>query len=104
MRLKERELKTAYLRRRIRGRDTLGGSPETFSGERIPFRASLLSDGGELKTAQHGLKSGAAFRLLADRGIAVCPGDGVELDEGFCVVRSVQKWIAHQEILCEARV
>lgn len=103
MRLKERELTEACLRRRVAKSGALGSRPEAFSDEKVFFRASLLPDGGEMKTAVRGLKSGAQIRLLAGKDLAVKPGDGVQIGDAFYIVQSVQKWIAHQEIICGAK-
>ena len=103
MRLKERELTEACLRRRIAKTGALGSRPEAFSDEKVFFRASLLPDGGEMETAVRGLKSGAKIRLLAGKDLDVKAGDGVEMGDVFYIVQSVQKWLAHQEIICEAR-
>ena len=103
MRLKERELIQALLARRIEKTGALGSCPEAFSQEKIPFRASLLPDGGGMQVRQSGLASGAKIRLLTGDDLSVRPGDGVHVGGEFYIVRTVNKWSAHRELLCEAR-
>lgn len=103
MRLKERELIQAYLVKRADRIGALGSRPETFSQERIPFRASLLPEGGDMQVRQSGLKSGTKIRLLTGDDLPVKPGDGVYAGEDFYIARMVNRWSAHLEILCEAR-
>lgn len=103
MRLRERELVQACLVKRIRKPDALGGCPEAFSEERIPFRASLLPENGELQTLQRGLHSGKKIRLLSPSDLDAQAGDGVYVGEDFYIVQSVQRWLAHRELICGAR-
>ena len=103
MRLKERALTEAHLVRRISKSGSLGSRPEAFSEEKIPFRASVLPEGGEMQAKERGLHSGAKIRLLTGDDLGVTPGDGVYVDGDFYVVRAVNKWTAHVEILCGAR-
>jgi len=103
MRLKERELIQAFLVKRVAPSGELGSRPESFSQERMPFRASLLPEGGEMQARQSGLKSGAKIRLLTGDDLPVRPGDGVYAGEDFYIARTVNRWSAHLEILCEAR-
>ena len=103
MRLKERELTQAFLVKRVHENASLGSCPEAFSPEKIPFRASLLPEDGELRVNQYGLKSGAKIRLLAANDLAVKVGDGVYAADGFYIVQTVNRWSAHQEIICGAR-
>ena len=103
MRLKERELIDVQLAKRIAKAGALGSRPEAFSEEKIPFRASLLPESGNLQSTQAGLKSGAKIRLLTGDDLAVKPGDGVWAKGDFYIVETVNRWSAHQEILCGAR-
>lgn len=103
MRLKEREQISAYLTKRIAKSGSLGSRPEAFSEEKIPFRASVLPEGGEMQVKERGLHSGAKIRLLTGDKLGVTPGDGVYVDGDFYVVQAVNKWTAHVEILCGAR-
>ena len=103
MRLKERELIEARLVKRVRREGALGSVPEAFSDAGIPFRASRLGEGGAMESTQRGLKSGEKIRLLTGCGLDVRAGDGVYAGDGFYIVQSVQRWIAHQEMICEAR-
>lgn len=103
MRLKEREQIGAYLIRRMAKSGSLGSRPEAFSEEKIPFRASVLPEGGQMQVRQNGLHTGANIRLLTGDDLCVTPGDGVIVGEDFYIVQTVNKWTAHIEILCGAR-
>ena len=92
MRLKERGLTEAYLVRRIAESGALGSRPEAFSEEKIPFRASILPDGGEMQAKERGLYSGAKIRLLTGDNLCVRPGDGIYVGEDFYIVQAVNKW------------
>ena len=104
MRLRERELAEAHLVRRIREPGVLGSRPEAFSRERMPFRASVLPESGQMQAEAYGLSSGKRLRLLTDAGLEAKACDGVWLQDAFYVILSVRRWTAHQELECEARV
>lgn len=103
MRLKEREMVHAQLVKRVKAAGGMGSRPEAFSDERTPFRASLIEQGGEMETAQHGLNTAKKIRLLAC-GVDAKAGDGVYMGDDFYIVLAVERWTAHVELVCEARM
>lgn len=102
MRLRERELVSAYLRKRSVQSDALGGRPELFCEERTAFRASLLPEGGEMQYKQRGLRTGTRLRLLTGLDLKAEAGDGVWIGEDGYVILRVERWTALLELLCEA--
>lgn len=103
MRLKERSLTEIHIAPRVHTAGALGGQSEQFSATRTAVRASVLPDGGSMPQKEKGLLNRERLRLLVPAGTTVSVGDAAIVGTETYVVRSVERWTAHLELICEAR-
>lgn len=104
MRLKERTLTEIEIAPRLHTQGALGGQSEAFSATRTTVRASVLPDGGSTQQKEKGLLDRERLRLLVPADTTVAAGDAVIVGDRTYVIIAVQRWTAHLELECEARV
>ena len=103
MRLHERTLKTVRILRRLHTSGALGGRAEVFDATGVEARASVLAAGGAIQQKEKGLADREVLRLLVPADTSVSAGDAAMVDDRRYVVRCVERWTAHLELVCEAR-
>ena len=99
----ERTLQMISIHARMHAAGAAGGRARVLSAEGVPVRASVLPDGGEANPTQRGDVHVNRVRLLVSRDTRVAEGDGVSLNGRMYIVRSINRWCAHLELICEER-
>ena len=103
MRLIERTLQIISIHARMHTEGAAGGRARVLSAAGAPVRASVLPDGGEANATQRGDVHSSRIRLLVSRDTRVAEGDGVSVGGRMYIVRSINRWCAHLELICEER-
>ena len=103
MRLLERTLQMVSIHARTPVAGAMGGRARVLSAEGTSVRASILPDGGDAETNARGDAHTDRVRLLVSGDTRVAAGDGVAMNDTMYIVRVINRWRAHLELICEAR-
>lgn len=103
MRLLERTLQMISIHARVHTEGAMGGRARVLKSEGVSVRASVLPDGGDAETGARGDVHTDRVRLLVSRDTRVTAGDGVSMNDTMYIVRAINRWRAHLELICEAR-
>lgn len=103
MRLLERTLQMISIHARVHTEGAMGGRARVWASEGVSVRASVLPDGGDAETGVRGDVHTDRVRLLVSRDTRVNAGDGVLMNATMYIVRAINRWRAHLELICEAR-
>ena len=103
MRLLERTLQMISIYARTHTEDAMGGRARVFKSEGVSVRASVLPESGGAETGVRGDVHTDRVRLLVSRDTRVRAGDGVLINDTMYIVRAINRWRAHLELICEAR-
>lgn len=102
MRLLERTLQMISIHARAHTEGAMGGRARVFKSEGVSVRASVLPESGSAETGVRGDVHTDRMRLLVSRDTRVTAGDGVLMNDTMYIVRAINRWRAHLELICEA--
>ncbi len=99
----ERTLQMITIHARTAAAGAMGGRAITLSPVGTEVRASVLPDGGDAAVTERGCAHAERIHLLVSDDVQVSAGDGAAVNGRMYIVRAVNRWRAHLELICEAK-
>lgn len=98
----ERQRMKIWILPRILEKSALGSLKERLAAEGKQLRGNVLPESAALGGDERGLKRNVKLRVLIPGEAEAETGDGARIGGRLYRIRSVERWSAHTELICEA--